>query len=272
MEIRIEPQLQELLRPLSQDERDELRLSLQDYGQKEPIDLWFQKPGIGTILDGHNRYSLLLELGFRPEDIKVRVVDPEPGSLEEAQVWMIRKQFGRRNLSDDQRKALAALLYEKRSEIARTDQLRRARLGQKGLGVNESLRSQVAKQAGVSEKQLRPAIKLVQQAPDLNAKVVSGEMTLRQASQELNERQEPPDIIPVEGTPVGMGANSLPSEPALQVRDFELQRATARLQAARQWITDLQILVTEVSPKDRVWPYMDPSQRERWEKLMETRP
>jgi ParB-like chromosome segregation protein Spo0J len=182
MDFRIEPQLQELLRPLSQDEREELRLSLHEYGQKEPIDLWFQKPGQGTILDGHNRYSLLLELGFRQEDIKFRLVDPEPQSLEEAQVWMIRKQFGRRNLTDDQRRALAAILYEKRAALARTEKAKEAAQsasgskvpgGPLGHGAQERIRSQVAKQAGISEKQLRPAIVLAQEAPDLNQQVAS---------------------------------------------------------------------------------------------------
>jgi hypothetical protein len=61
-------------------------------------------------------------------------------------------------------------------------------------------------------------------------------------------------------------------EDQLQVQNFELQKVTAKLQARRQWILDLQSLTRELAPKDSAWSVLTPEQREQWEKLVEAQP
>jgi ParB-like chromosome segregation protein Spo0J len=199
MKIIIEQELQNLLQPLSQEERETLKQSIQDDGQREPILLWNRSQGEGVIVDGHQRYAILKELGIVP---KARVVTTIT-TLDQAKLYMLVLQLGRRNITPDVRKALAADLYEVRARIARMDSAstREARESQstKGdhpLGLSNPVRAEVAKETGLSADQVRHAVELKSKDPVLHEKVRSGEITQREQSK-LIKQNEPTKSVPV---------------------------------------------------------------------------
>lgn len=85
------------------EELAELEQSLISEGNRVPIDTWN-----GYIVDGHNRYDICHKRGILlkpPNELKL------PGR-EDVLIWIIRNQFGRRNLLPHQRARLALTLED----------------------------------------------------------------------------------------------------------------------------------------------------------------
>lgn len=98
MNIRIDPEFQSLLPPLSPDERKCLRENIERDGCREPLTVWKEE---GVLLDGHNRLAVCKELGIEPARVEVSL----PGR-EAAKVWIALNGAGRRNLEPDARNNL----------------------------------------------------------------------------------------------------------------------------------------------------------------------
>jgi hypothetical protein len=97
--LKIDPELKDLLPPLTTDEYKQLEKNLlsNGYDKNFPIITWN-----GFIVDGHNRYELCLKHNIEYCD---RYISYE--TKEEVMSWMIDTQLGRRNLSPIQRIAVA---------------------------------------------------------------------------------------------------------------------------------------------------------------------
>ena len=103
----IDPEFRALIPPLTDDERQRLVANLEAHGCLDSLKVWVRDDGQPPVLlDGHNRYDLCLPRGipFRTE--------PVPGirTREEAMIWMLRHQCGRRNLTSYARTELALKL------------------------------------------------------------------------------------------------------------------------------------------------------------------
>jgi len=101
-QLNINPELQRLIPPLTQEEFSQLTANVLAEGIREPIITWN-----GTIVDGHNRYQIAQEHGLEYDTSKMYFK-----SLDECKEWMILNQFGRRNLSNYQRSLLALELEQ----------------------------------------------------------------------------------------------------------------------------------------------------------------
>lgn len=88
--VRINPRFENLLPPLKEDEFMSLKRSLIEEGCREPITIWNN-----WIVDGHNRFNICNDLEI---DFEYREMDFD--GEDDAIVWMIDNQGGRRNLSD----------------------------------------------------------------------------------------------------------------------------------------------------------------------------
>ncbi|MCZ2079890.1 MAG: DNA modification methylase [Bryobacterales bacterium] len=95
--LQIDPEFQAIAPPLTPDELATLEASLLAEGCREPIDVWN-----GVIVDGHNRYALC-----RKHSIEFKVVERTFQSHDHAIVWIVQKQFGRRNITQAQRENMA---------------------------------------------------------------------------------------------------------------------------------------------------------------------
>ena len=89
-ELKINTKLQNMIPPLSEDEFGILQESIVKEGCREPLIIWD-----GTIIDGHNRFNICVE-----NNIDFKTVDMVFDTLDDAKVWMIDNQRGRRNLTD----------------------------------------------------------------------------------------------------------------------------------------------------------------------------
>lgn len=107
MILKIDPEIRDLIPPLSADEFERLRASILAEGVRVPIVIWH-----GTIADGHNRYAIAREKA--PEEVipfSIKSLDGDL-TLEEVKLWVINNQLGRRNLSSYDRAVLALKLKD----------------------------------------------------------------------------------------------------------------------------------------------------------------
>ena len=86
----IDKEFQRLLRPLSEDEYDQLERNVVDAGKAcDPIVVWDSK-----IVDGHHRYKICCQHNL-PYETRVLAAQ----TRDEVRSWIIRHQYGRRNLT-----------------------------------------------------------------------------------------------------------------------------------------------------------------------------
>ena len=110
-ELKIDPELKNLLPPLTDEEYKQLEKNIKDNGfdRNFPIMEWN-----GYIADGHNRYSICRKHNIEPV-IGTLAYDTK----EEVMEWMLDIQLGRRNLSPIQRIAVAEKyrpIYERQAQ------------------------------------------------------------------------------------------------------------------------------------------------------------
>lgn len=172
-QIVIDTEFQNLIRPLSGEERKELKESLSSCGLLMPLVVW-RHEGKTILVDGHNRLSLWKEFDGFDADFEFKTQELYFGNRDNVKEWIIKNQLGRRNLSPDDFKLLVGQLYNQRKKT-------KAEAGSKGgasKGQNdtclESTAEAVAAETGVS-----PAT--VQRAGKLAAKVEK----IKQAEPEL---------------------------------------------------------------------------------------
>ena len=96
----IDPEFHALIPPPSEDERIQLEANIRAEGCRDALVIWD-----GIILDGHNRFEICerLKMEYRTKAIELK---DRAAAVE----WIIRNQFGRRNLSAYQRAELALRL------------------------------------------------------------------------------------------------------------------------------------------------------------------
>ncbi|MCD8007912.1 MAG: hypothetical protein LUF68_03075 [Clostridiales bacterium] len=101
--VRIDPRLQTIIPPLTQDEFERLEANILEDGEvREPIVVW-----IDAILDGHNRWRIIQEHPYLPYKIKYMDFPDKWAAI----VWMCHNQLGRRNISDVQKEMLMGEAY-----------------------------------------------------------------------------------------------------------------------------------------------------------------
>lgn len=109
-ELKIDPELRDLLPPLTDDEYKQLEKNIVENGfdRNFPIMEWH-----GFIVDGHNRYSIC-----KKHNIEYVIGTLGYDTKDEVMEWMLDIQLGRRNLSPIQRIAVAEKyrpIYEKQA-------------------------------------------------------------------------------------------------------------------------------------------------------------
>ena len=103
-ELRIDPEFESKIPPLTADELARLHSSILFEGRLIcPIVAWN-----GVVVDGHNRYKYILQ---HPE-IKYDIYEMDFENRNEAIAWICKNQLGRRNLTPEQKKYLIGKQYE----------------------------------------------------------------------------------------------------------------------------------------------------------------
>lgn len=109
--LKIDPEFRDKIPALTEAEFDQLRENILSDGEVyEPLVTWNS-----VIVDGHNRWRVIQENWELLKD-KFRVKEMDFADKWEAFEWMYRKQLGRRNLSDEQKKYMIGKMYEARKK------------------------------------------------------------------------------------------------------------------------------------------------------------
>ena len=182
MTLSIKKEFKELIPKLTEDEYSMLKQSIIDNGCQDAIKTWS-----GFILDGHNRFEICteLELHYDTEEMNFEIE-------QEAVVWIINNQLGRRNISDFQRVELAE---KKKDILLEKGKKKMSEGGKKGLSKNDKpshpeteshgTQKEIAKELGMSTGKVAQAEVVIKEAPpEIKEKARKGEITVHKAYQE----------------------------------------------------------------------------------------
>jgi hypothetical protein len=190
MELKTRKLFADLIPPLSIEERGELENSIMDEGCRDAICVWN-----GVIVDGHNRYEICKR---RKRAFRVKEMSFE--NDEAAVAWIIRNQFGRRNLTAMQRAELALKLKDAIAAEAKKRMLKgkKADPTQKSAeGKGGETRDELAKMAGVSHDTIAKVEKIVEAAePEVVEAARKGEMSINKAYQTVAPTPAPKKPAP----------------------------------------------------------------------------
>ncbi len=107
-------------------------------------------------------------------------------------LWIEENQLGRRNLTDDQRAAIALAVFTRRTTLTKKERGGKGGRGHKRKledtavpNFTERARPAVARAARVSERKLRAVAEIAKKNPAVLMAVRSGEKTIKQAKREL---------------------------------------------------------------------------------------
>ena len=152
--VKIDSEFKNLIPPLTEEERKGLEESLLKEGCRDALVLWGD-----IIIDGHNRYEICTKHG-----IPFETVNREFESRNEAIEWIIKNQFGRRNLPIHERARLALrlkpVIAEKAAErmlAGKSDPTQKSAQGE--------TRDNIASIAGVSHDTIAKVEKIESEAP-----------------------------------------------------------------------------------------------------------
>ncbi len=184
--------------PLSDEEREQLLANVMRDGFRDPLVAWSEGR---LLLDGHNRRDIW-ERVFSAEE-----GGPEPAvrelaleSRDRAKEWILRNQFGRRNLNPMQRAELALKLEPLIAARAKQKQREHG-----GTAPGQSLRQnseevstkkELAKVAGVSHDTLSRAKAILENAdPETVASVRSGKKSINEAYKFVRQKKRRESLV-----------------------------------------------------------------------------
>ena len=191
-EFKIDSEFKELIPPLQPDERKQLEENILAEGCRDPLSVWD-----GVLIDGHNRYEICTKHGMA-FDVHEVAFEDRSHAIE----WIIRNQFGRRNLSDYTKGKLSLRLEEVIGKRMKANQ----RGGQGGVLLVPKLaqakievelpktRNELAKIAGVSHgnidkiKKIAQAIEAGKLDKEVERKLEGREVSINRVFRDLKEQ------------------------------------------------------------------------------------
>lgn len=184
MSIRIDKEFESLIPPLSDDEFKQLEENCVKEGIRDALVVWKVPNGDQILVDGHNRMKISAKHGGIPFQVK----EMSFNLREDAIAWIIRNQFGRRNLSMYDRSLLALKLKPIISKKAKNNQLRTAenRVSQKSDEQKISTKNELARVAGVSHDTIHK-VEVIESSgrEDIKQAIKSGDMSINQGYRDI---------------------------------------------------------------------------------------
>ena len=190
--LEVDKEFMRLIPPLLEEEYRQLEQNILAKGKLlNPIILWD-----GIIVDGHNRFYICMAHG-----IEFEVKEIQFDSRDEATLWILENQLGRRNLTDVARIELALKkekllkgLAKERQSLAGGDKSRPGALLAKSSTEKEkpiNVRKTLAKEAGISDRTLGMYKQIMEQGtPALIDAVKNGKLKIGSAYKMLPKQIE----------------------------------------------------------------------------------
>ena len=158
--ITVDPEFEKLIPPLSAEEYKQLEENCVKEGIREPLIVW-HTPGNDILIDGHNRFRIAakhsLKCEFRKMNFKNR---------NDAMIWMIKNQLGRRNISAYYRSILAMKLKPAIEKQAKAKQATHTEQGYQKSDKAVNTNKELAKAAGVSHDTIHKVQVIEEKAPE----------------------------------------------------------------------------------------------------------
>ncbi len=159
----IDREFQGLMPASTGEARAQLEASPREEGCRDPLVIWPQPAGAPILLDGHHRYEICQQYGLAFAVVEARGIR----TRDDAKIWIINNQLGRRNLTDFQRIELAERLRPLLAAKAKAKQQKggREKVPQNLAELVETLQA-IAAVAGVSRETVRKAEAIMEEADE----------------------------------------------------------------------------------------------------------
>jgi N6-adenosine-specific RNA methylase IME4 len=190
--VKIDAEFKALIAPLQPDERQQLEENLVAHGCRDALVVWRD-----TLIDGHNRHEIC-----ERRRIKYRTVEMALASREHVLLWIEENQLGRRNLTDDQRATIVESVVERKADLSRAEQLKKAR-EQRGkpkpsvvaaasttTPTKQRIRTELSKRAQVSERKVKAIRAIKKVKPAALAEIRAGEKTILEVKAEIKTAEK----------------------------------------------------------------------------------
>jgi hypothetical protein len=218
-EIKIDPEFQKLIPPLSLEEREQLEKNILCDGCRDPLVLWN-----GILLDGHNRLEIC-----KAHDIPFKIVDA-PEEIKErtdARIWIRNNQAGRRNLTPAWKIELE--LGNKEDLLKKNEEIKAQTIPKKGqqgfqrvVSQNDNTRTRttIAKSAGVSTGQVGMAEQVRKKAPELWEQAKAGEVSISTAYKQTKKKESKDKLVDSQKK-IAKQTSESPNPPIVEVASYE---------------------------------------------------
>ena len=185
MSIIVDKEFKNLIPPLSAEEYTQLERNILKDGIRDALIVWRTSPTDYTIIDGHNRF----QIAAAHHGINFKVKEMDFADRDEAKLWIIRNQLGRRNLQlidkvtlEDRKRSILA------EQAAKRNTGRPKKGDKKSCPVSRQEKREnstdykIAKAAGTSEDTVRK-VRAINESSDekLKEQVRSGDVSINQA-------------------------------------------------------------------------------------------
>jgi hypothetical protein len=189
MELKIKEEFKKLIPPLTPDEYKQLETNCIEEGIRDAIITWN-----GYIIDGHNRYKIAQDWQLSYKTIS-KNFDTEYDVID----WMLVNQFGRRNITPEQKSYLIGKKYENEKQRIGTNRFTNNR-GENFTSLKTA--EKIAIEVGVSDKQVKNneqfAKGIDKMNDDLKNVVLQGKSSLNKQDIQIIAKAEPTFVATTE--------------------------------------------------------------------------
>ena len=186
MSITIDKEFESLIPPLSPEEFQQLEENCLRDGIRDALIVW-EQDGNDILIDGHNRFRIV---GKHPT-IQFNIKRMQFADRDEARLWIIRNQLGRRNIHDLDR----AALLEEEEKIVASKANARMNAGIKAdpkekFPKGKQTRDIMGAKMGVSGKQYEKLKTINKKAsPEVKQQIRDGKKSVNGAFNEIKEQE-----------------------------------------------------------------------------------
>ncbi len=203
MKIKINPKFKNKIPELQESEFKQLEENIVQYGCREPLVVWN-----GFIVDGHNRYVICIK-----HNIPYQIKEEHFESEQDAIMFVIKNQLGRRNISAYQRAVLALEFEDMFTEKAKENLKLSEGRGKKGSQISDKVidtKREVAKLANLSHDTIMKVKKIQNSLThERREQLENKEKSINEIYKEIKQ-QESSERIKKERTEVAESAKNLP--------------------------------------------------------------
>ena len=221
--IKIDNEFKSLIPSLAENEYQQLEENLLQNGIREPLSIWGE-----VLIDGHNRYEIA-----QKHDLEYQTVKYDFESRNDVIFWIIKNQFGRRNLSSYDRSLLALKLKPviaeraKENMIATQNNITAKQKSAEQISPIET-RKELAKMADVSHDTINKVERIEEKAIEsIKQMAKNGNISINQPEQAARQTTNIQEMILPKinnGVSVDRAVKEIQNEIKMQERKKEIQK------------------------------------------------